>query len=218
MNKLRIIVPSRERPESAARLIHQIAGTLPEDSDLSVMFAVDRDDPRKLDYPLQYTRVVEGGTMVKALNEMALESMNDFEYLGFLGDDTLPHGDWYHKIVEALEATPNSVVYGNDLIYGSELPTGCFLDSNIVRTLGFMAPPAQKHLYVDNFWRQLGQTLGTLNFVEDAIIEHLHPLGGKAESDAVYEAAYTKERWNHDQTAFEAYIETNFLNDVKRFV
>lgn len=216
MNKLLIIVPSRNRPENAYRLLNQIKSTLPADADLSVIFAVDSDDATAEFYPEGHTTLVEGGTMVKALNEIASISAFSFEYLGFLGDDTMPKGNWYNEIVAALESTKNSVVYGNDGIYGEQLPTGAFIDSRIVRTLGWMAPPAQKHLYVDNFWKALGEALGTLVYVESAVIEHLHPIKGLIPMDAVYDAAYTQERWDHDQLAFDTYIHTNFLNDVER--
>lgn len=218
MNKLRIIVPSRERPENAIRLIQQMAGTIPKEADISVVFAVDHDDPTIEFYPPNHLQVVEGGTMVKALNEVALTSMNDYEYLGFLGDDTLPQGNWYNEIIYALEGAKNSIVYGNDGYYGEQLPTGAFLDAQIVRRLGWMAPPAQKHLYVDNFWKSLGEALGTLVYVESALIEHIHPFSGKALQDDVYAAAYTAERWNHDQIAYETYIDTNFIHDVERII
>jgi hypothetical protein len=212
-----IIVPSRNRPENASRLLRQIQRTIPAGADLHVMFAVDQDDLSSVNYPLHNTLVVQGGTMVNALNEVATLKASEYEFLGFLGDDTLPHGDWYARIVAELEQKDNAIVYANDLINGALLPTAAFMDANIIRTLGFMAPPAQKHLYVDNFWKELGQTLGTLTYLDDVIIEHLHPHGGKAASDEIYEAAYTAGRWSHDQTAFEAYMETNFINDIKRF-
>lgn len=217
MSPLHIIVPSRGRPQNAYRLLNQIKSTTPAGSDISMIFAVDADDPTFEFYPEEHTVQVEGGTMVKALNELAVPASLEDEYIAFLGDDTLPLYDWYEKIMTALRSQKNSIVYGNDLINGQNLPTAIFMDSNVVRTLGFMAPPAQKHLYVDNFWKALGETLGTLTYIDNAIIEHLHPHGGKAPSDLVYEAAYTPERWNHDQTAFVAYMETNFFNDVQRF-
>jgi hypothetical protein len=216
MDKLLIIVPSRNRPENAHRLLNQLIATAPSDASVSVVFAVDENDETRNDYPLGHTMLVEGGTMVKALNEVAVPTSEYFEYLGFLGDDTLPQGNWYYEVVEALESKKNSVVYANDGIYGEKLPTGVFLDVNIVRTLGWMAPPAQKHLYVDNFWKALGEALESLVYLENTVIEHLHPLGGTIPMDTTYNAAYTQERWNHDGHAFKTYMETNFVNDVER--
>ena len=214
--KLLIIVPSRERPHNALRLLSQIHTTTPNDAEIYVTFAVDSDDPTLYQYPDTHTQDVEGGNMVKALNEVAVEWAPDYEYIAFLGDDTLPQGNWYAKIMEALQSKKNAVVYGNDLIHGAGLPTSVFMDSNIVRCLGFMAPPNQQQLYVDNYWKALGEKLGTLTYVPDAIIEHLHPLAGKSENDAVYDARYTTERWNADKKAFSLYMAYDFYEDVDK--
>jgi len=218
MGKLQIIVPSRGRPGNAIRLLDQIKGTIPADADLSVMFALDKDDELAEGYPDGHTVLVEGGTMVKALNEAALLSAPYYDFIGFLGDDTLPKGNWYNEVVAALESKKNSVVYANDGIYGEQLPTGVFLDMDIVRTLGFMAPPEQKHLFVDNFWKALGEALGSLVYLENTVIEHLHPLGGTIPMDDVYNAAYTQERWDHDQQAFVTYTQTQFVPDVQKLL
>ena len=140
----------------------------------------------------------------------------DFDYLAFLGDDTFPHDGWYEKIMAALTETPNSIVYGNDLVHGEGLPTSVFMDANIVRSLGFMAPPSQQQLYVDNFWKALGERLGTLRYVPEAIIEHLHPLVGKAPNDFVYEDGYTPERWKQDRDAFQLYMSYQFFEDADK--
>jgi hypothetical protein len=217
MSKVQIIVPSKGRPENAYRLLNQVKATIPADADLSLVFAVDGTDESLEFYPEGHTILVEGGTMVKALNELAIQTASHYDYLGFLGDDTLPKGNWYNEIVQALESQKNSIVYANDGIYGEQLPTGAFLDANIVRTLGFMAPPTLKHLFVDNYWKALGEALGTLVYLENTVIEHIHPFTGTVPTDAVYDAAYTQERWDADQQAFITHMQTNFVEDVLRF-
>lgn len=215
--KLLIIVPSRGRPENAQRLLDQILSTTSSDDEVYVTFAVDHDDPTQFQYPPLHTETVVGGSMVKALNEMTtLENTYDFEYLAFLGDDTLPRGDWYARIMEALQSKKNSIVYGNDLIHGEGLPTSVFMDANIVHILGYMAPPNQKQLFVDNYWKALGEALGTLQYLPEAIIEHLHPIVQKAPSDASYEQAYSEDRWADDEKAFKTYMESQFELDLEK--
>ena len=210
--KLAIIVPSRGRPDNAYRLLEAIETTA--QAPIEVIFAVDKDDPTKDEYPVGYTRSVEGGSMVAALNEVALDEMNNYAYLGFLGDDTLPHQFWYGRILYALESKQNSIVYGNDLIQGPNLPTGVFMDSNVVKRLGFMAPTKLNHLFVDNYWKTLGEATRTLIYVDDAIIEHLHPLTEKAETDETY--ARVNAVWGKDQEAFYEHMKYNFIEDVDR--
>lgn len=214
--KLLIIVPSRGRPDNADRLLNQIVTTTAVGEEPYVTFAVDLDDPTIGDYPLTHTDEVTGGDMVTALNEVAVPNAQGFEYIAFLGDDTFPHPGWYPKIMEALQSKKNSIVYGNDLIHGEGLPTSVFMDANIVRTLGYMAPPNQKQLFVDNYWKALGEALGTLTYVPEAIIEHLHPLVQKAPSDASYEQAYSGDRWTADEEAFKLYMSEQFMLDLEK--
>lgn len=209
--KLLVIVPSRNRPENAHRLLAQIEATAVL---VDVIFALDSDDASKEEYPAYNTSTVKGGSMVAALNEVALEFVDKYDYIGFLGDDTMPRGNWYDRILEALESKKNAIVYGNDLIHGEGLPTAVFMDSNIIKTLGFMAPPEQKHLFVDNYWKALGDATGTLIYVADAVIEHLHPLVAKATPDAVY--AKVDSLWSHDEQAFSEHMALNFSEDVRK--
>ena len=215
---LNILVPSRERPDNAHRLLDQIRTTAPKDAPIFVTFAVDSDDPTLEQYPDKYcNRVsVSGGSMVQALNEVAMDKARGSEYLAFLGDDTLPQGDWYPRVMEALMTQRNSIVYGNDLIHGEGLPTSVFMDSNIVKTLGYMAPPNQKQLFVDNYWKALGEALGTLTYLPEVIIEHLHPLVGKAPSDASYVLSNSFDRWKHDEDSFNEHMSTQFPLDLEK--
>lgn len=210
--KLLVIVPSRGRPDNAHRLLRAIDET---SLGVDVIFAVDSGDKTFPQYPEYNTRPVKGGSMVAALNEVARQFAMKYKYIGFLGDDTLPQGDWHGKIISALESKDNSIVYGNDLIQGPNLPTAVFMDSNIIRLLGFMAPPEQKHLFVDNYWKRLGESSGTLIYVDDAIIEHLHPLVEKASSDATY--VQVDSLWNHDEKAFNERMTSGaFYEDVRK--
>jgi hypothetical protein len=210
--KLLIVVPSRQRPDNAHRLLDAIEDTA--SSPVDVLFAVDEDDPTLDEYPAEYTRVVQGGSMVAALNEVATVEAENYPYIGFLGDDTLPHKFWYGKIIYALESRKYSIVYPNDLIQGENLPTSVFMSSEVIKALGFMAPPTLNHLFVDNYWKTLGTSSQNLIYVDDAIIEHLHPLVGKAEQDAVYDKVNAV--WGADETAFHKHLAENFLEEVRR--
>jgi len=209
--RMLVIVPSRNRPENAHRLLTKIEGS---GAPVDVVFAIDEDDESVSEYPPFNIQTVKGGSMVAALNEVAVPNANKYLYIGFLGDDTLPRAGWFGRILQALESQPNSMVYGNDLIHGPGLPTAIFMDSNVIRTLGFMAPPDQKHLFVDNYWKALGERSGKLVYVPDAIIEHLHPLVSKAENDEVYDKVNTL--WGHDHDAYNKRVETELDNDVRK--
>lgn len=215
-NTLLIVVPSLGRPQNAARLLERFLSTTTYRDGAYLTFAVEDNDPTVLEYPYAYTHPVKGGSMVQALNEVAVEQASNFDYLAFLGDDTLPYDGWLPKIMEALQGKNNSIVYGNDLHHGENLPTSVFMDSNIVRTLGYMAPPNQKQIFVDNYWKALGEDLGTLIYLDDVIIEHLHPNFGKAPSDASYALSNGPERWRHDEEAFITHMNGQYLKDLEK--
>lgn len=96
---------------------------------------------------------------------------------------------WDVQYLNALDALGGTgVVYGNDLFQGERLPTVPGISTNIVRELGWYAPPQLQHWHCDDFWRELGQRSGRLLYLQDTIIEHRHPQAGKAQRDAVYAA------------------------------
>lgn len=204
-----VIVPSRGRPHNIKRLADAWLSTEAE-----AHLAVGIDDDEDVDaYCEALVDVGQAGVTVLprsnmngTLNEMAVELADRYEHIGFMGDDHLPRTmRWDRFITDELSRGRCRIVYGNDLMQGPLLPTAVFMDSRIIRALGYMAPPVLKHLRLDDTWRDWGQALGTLTYLPDVIIEHLHPHCGKAESDEGYGRVNAKEVWDHDEQAYDAY-------------
>lgn len=111
--------------------------------------------------------------------------------VGFMGDDHIPRTEgWDTKIIEKFESFSwgqPGIVYGDDKFQGQNLATAVFMSRSIIQTLGYMCPPDLKHLFVDNFWMDLGKGIENLHYLPDVVIEHLHPLAGKGEWDVTYE-------------------------------
>ena len=222
MRPLVVLVPSRGRPGNAARLAEAFDRTcvLPG---TRLVFGVDDDDHTGGEYlPLRSERVgvdivpSRGGPgMNAALNRMAVEYAPRFEVVGFMGDDHVPRTDgWDARVCEALAHRPG-VAYGDDLLQREALPTQVFLTSTVVETLGWMAPPAQRHLYLDNFWLMLGRQVG-ITYLSDVVIEHLHPIARKAEVDDGYRLVNARQMYARDEKAFTEYLASDFSSDVTR--
>jgi hypothetical protein len=211
---LAVVVPTRGRPENAARLARAFeettaSGALP-------VFVADKDDPTLPDYrSLLDTGVISrllisdhtgGGGLCVPLNFAARRYAEVYENVGFMGDDHLPrtHG-WDTLILGELDSLEPRIVYGNDLLQGANLPTAVFMQSRMIRALGVMAPQAMRHLYLDNFWKELGERTGSLIYRQDVVIEHLHPVAGKALMDARYAAVNAPEADRRDRDAWLAY-------------
>lgn len=219
MGDLTVIVPSRGRPHTVAELAEAFRDTCTGRTWL--LFAVDEDDPEYL----AYRDVVDGaicagrrvqlvaqpsGTMVSALNHaarllLAAPGPTQPDAIGFMGDDHRPRTQgWDHAYLAALTTLPG-IVYGNDLLQGANLPTQCAISATAVRALGHMAPEALTHLYVDNYWLGLGQTAGCITYLPDVVVEHLHPVAGKAKWDAGHLRVNEPALYARDREAYAAY-------------
>lgn len=211
------LVPTRGRPRNAEALI-KAWHTQSMSRNTSLHFLVDQDDTelpnyRRLLYDASHEYawlswcVHPGSGMVNALNYGAnLPPVFGNSVIGFMGDDHRPVTQgWDSMIADALKERPG-IVYGNDLIQGPRLPTQVAMSLKIVHALGFMAPPGLKHLYVDNYWLALGQGIERLTYLPDCIIEHQHPIAGKAKWDDVYRATNDGAVYAHDGEYFQRYV------------
>jgi hypothetical protein len=184
--------------------------------DTRLVFAVDDDDPEGHEYirhavesgsrTLAGVRFDAAGTMVQALNKAAVAVVDGAVQpfaIAFMGDDHRPRTvGWDTAYLAALRRLGSGMVYGNDLVRGEYLPTQVAMTADIVRTLGWMAPPVLRHMYVDNFWRDLGIHAGCIRYLDDVVVEHLHPIAGTAELDAGYERVNADEMYSADESAY----------------
>ena len=209
------VVPTRGRPDNAVELRRWHAATSSGRSRL--LFVVDSDDPELEAYqatgvPL---RVVDNDRrgMTGPLNQVAVELAESYRYIGFMGDDHRPRSERFDQVL-AEACGDFGLAYGDDLLQGENLPTAVVMTSNIVRALGYMVPPAQDHLYLDDFWLTLGRELDSITYRPDVVLEHVHPAAGKAASDEGYEAVNSEAMYDHDRAAFEAYKRHQLHDDV----
>lgn len=214
--KTLVLCPTRGRPENAKRL-HESIGP-----GVDLIFLIDSDDRRLVDYLMLgqtrgiYYHTGPGKRLGPWLNEAVdMGFTRPYEIVGFLGDDVIPRTfGWAKKIEEAM--IPNGIVYGNDGWQGEGLPTGVFMDARMVENAGYMVYPELVHLYIDNHWKAWGEALGTLTYLPDVFLEHMHPFAGKAETDRVYEDANTDERYDKDREAYHKFVEQELPKLVKR--
>lgn len=210
---LAVIVPTRGRPANAARLARAFRET--DALNALPVFVADWDDEtlpgyRKLldDGEIPRLMILEssGHGMCRALNHAAIRYAELYEAVGFMGDDHLPRTlGWDDSVLESLDSLEPRIVYGNDLLQGPNLPTAVFMQSRMIKVMEMMAPPVMRHLYLDNFWKELGEALGGLVYRPDVIIEHLHPVNGKAEWDERYRVVNAPERDQNDRRAWLEY-------------
>lgn len=213
-NKVLLIVPTRGRPEKAQEFYDAFKDNSPI---TDLVFGLDDDD---VEYPridgVMYEvnpRAMMNGT----LNLIANKYADQYDYIAFMGDDhRIRTSEWDVRLVQAIANLPYGIAYGDDLLQGENLPTAVLLSSKIVKTLGFMAPPAQKHLYLDNFWRDMGKAIDSLRYVPEVVIEHMHYLNGKAEEDAGYQEVNSSAIAQHDYAEYQKYLLISFKSDKEK--
>lgn len=221
---LTIICPSRGRPEALAQLSSAFVGLCERQTRL--IFVVDDDDPLKSRYfaknPFN-TSILVAPPTIRGMNGAMnwafrhLERSGELGFaIGFMGDDHRPRTPgWDDKYLRALELMGQGFVYGNDLLQGENLPTQVAFTTDIARALGYMCPDEFQHLNIDVVWKDWGQAIGRLVYLDDVIVEHLHPLAGKARMDKNYRAVNNILVVRHDVEAYNLYKSNGrFAEDV----
>lgn len=221
MPDLTIVVPSRGRPAAVLQLANAFESMCTADTSLTVV--VDADDPMMEEYcslrmPVPVRVMAQAqGTMVTALNVAAATEPERTFAIGFMGDDHRPRTKgWDQAYLDALRELKTGIVYGDDLFQRGKLPTQCAMTSDIVRALGYMAPPALTHLFVDNFWLSLGEQAQCIRYLPDVVVEHLHPVAGKGQWDAGYKRVNDASMYHRDHAAFAEYCRTSLQLDVQK--
>jgi hypothetical protein len=108
------------------------------------------------------------------------------------------------------------VVYGDDLFQRENLATAVFMGAPLIRELGYFNVPGCDHLYLDNGWMTVGETLGTRRYLPDVVIEHVHFMNGKAPKDDLYAEVNAGSMYDHDRAAFDAWVSGRGQSDLER--
>jgi hypothetical protein len=220
--KTLVLCPTRGRP-GAAREAYTAFGSTKVDPDTAMLFVVDDDDPRLPEYNENHVPILvlpAPGNMVNALNGAADWALThtSAQYLGFVGDDhRFRTPGWDRLFTDLLDERGGGLVYGNDGYWpNGEIPTQIVMSASIVRALGWMGLPTCTHLYIDNAWRVIGETLGRLFYMPDVLIEHMHPAAGKSEWTPGHQRVNTSEMYDHDAQALADWLEGPFEADLER--
>jgi hypothetical protein len=222
--KMLIIVPTRSRPENVAKVVEAWESTGAFDDGAELCFAHDQDDPKYPEYfeifsTLDVPRrrafsylVPTWKPMVHKLDQAARTYAVRFEgrhfAIGFAGDDHLPRTrGWAGRYMAALAEMGTGIVSCPDGYRSDDLPTQWAMTADIVRALGRMVPAPVEHLYCDNAIRDLGKAAGCWRWLDDVLIEHMHPLSKTSGTawDDQYRRVNREEQFMRDSAAYETW-------------
>jgi hypothetical protein len=222
---LTIFVPDRGRPAQIAAYVDNFRATIQGNTELVVV--LDEDDPdlqlykNNLDYADQEYMIAPPTHrgMVGALNWAFTHHYTPSKNVGFQGSDHFPRTvGWDVQYVEAIAAFPGGIgmVYGNDLFQCETMPTQIAMSIEIPRALGWMCPPQFWHLCVDVVWKDQGDYLGRIQYLPNTIVEHMHPLAGKAKNDKQYMIVNNSIIARHDSEQYQLYKERYLAQDMEK--
>jgi predicted O-methyltransferase YrrM len=235
MADLAIIVPTKGRPENILKVISAWDFTNAWDV-ADLVLAIDGDDPSYAAYveildhfnigvtegepcPLRIITHDEWHPMVHKLDETARALSGQYWALGFAGDDHLPRTiGWTQTYLDALRELRTGLVYGDDGFQHENLCTEWAMTSDVVRALGRMVPAPVDHMYSDVSVLETFRAAGAVRYLPQVVIEHMHPIVGKAENDAQYRRVNHRDQFRKDLATYEAWQRADRAADVAAVV
>ena len=212
-----VILPTRSRPDKTEEAV----ALLKENSTISDICVAIDDDQSDL-YPRLDGVIYEVNERLRmngTLNLVANKYADKYETIFFLGDDhrTRTPG-WDAILYETIRDRGYGLSYGDDRLQGRNLATAVMMSTNIIRILGFMAPPKLIHLYMDNFWMNLGQALQCINYRSNVIVEHMHYVAGKSVMDEQYQEVNSSEMYEKDKKSYIEYVQGQLKHDLEKLI
>lgn len=214
------LVPTRNRVENALELLEVFYDKSTEDSS-GLLFVVGTEDPRLDEYleyiPENHLLIFRDRGLVKALNYAAPLYWDEYEAIGFMGDDHRPRTTgWDSAYLDELRELGSGYVYGNDLLMGERIPTQVAISSTIIKALGFFGPPRFWHLYVDNTWKDMGTGLGRIKYLPGVVVEHMHFTNGKSKEDSGYKHVNSEITVKHDWQEYCRWFLEDYPTELDR--
>ena len=220
MSDMLVIVPVLRRPHVVIPFWETWKS---QTVDCDIVMAIDENDPT-LDEYLEVIpqtgislRIGEPLWTAPKLNQVVAENVDKYSYIGFWGDDNRPRTyGWDQRFRAELERMGTGMVYANDLLQYGKIPCSVVMTSDIPRTLGYMAFPGAKHLFIDMAWRDWGRSIDRLCYLDDVVIEHLHHTIGKSDTDETYLLGNSAERNRNDRAAYYRYKRSTLKLDIRK--
>ncbi len=208
-----VIIPSRGRPDSAQEA-SDLASNLGNSSE--VIIAVDADDAHNYSRISRHETVITGTKgLTNALNGLAMRYAPNFETITFLGDDhRVRTQGWDTALSVSIQRRGYGFAYGDDLNMGETLPTSIMISTNIVLALGHFAPKELGHMFIDDYWKELGARCRALDYVPSVVIEHMHHSLGKSDFDNTYKNTNTLYNNLISKLKYRLYLITSISKEI----
>jgi hypothetical protein len=134
-------------------------------------------------------------------NDIFSESPSYFAY-NLINDDFIFMTDsWDSRVLRAFN-NEIDIVYCNDLMNGENLCVSPFITNRLAKAVGWLQYPGVYHLFGDVIWRDIGQALRNMKYLNNIYIEHQHFLKMKPLFDDTYAWTNSLDMYKIDQEAY----------------
>lgn len=199
-----ILIPVLRRPQNAERQVQNIVDAT--EPGFEVVFistigdALQVEECKRLAREHSFVRHFtippqNGGDYAKKINHAFLETDAPWIFTG--ADDLNFHPGWFEACRVAYAATGCSVIgtqdLGNRRVLRGDHSTHSLVRRHYVEAYGTIDERGKvlhegyPHEFVDDEFVETARARGEFVFAHHAVVEHLHPLWGKAPSDELYD-------------------------------
>ena len=189
MNKIDLLVPTRERLNLQLTLISSIITTAKNINNINLYFGVDQDDKYrditiKMSKAISFVHVIDIDNQGKFIglgkiwNQLAKHS--DQNILGYIGDDMIfKTPNWDEAILKEFdpENCPKDnikLVHCNDGHRNGIMTVNAFVHRKYYETLGYFVKEDFLINWSDHYMMQLFQAFDRITYKPDILIEHNH--------------------------------------------
>lgn len=220
MKKTLAICCSRERPERMKETLKSMRETHTEP--LDILLVVENDKHLSSYKKIEGVKflVSERDPKIKGaapLWNMAFNLFPNYDYYVLVADDNIFRTKgWDKRMREKIDKQNGwAVVHVNDLHKRGSLLSFFMTSGKLIKAVGFISIPGLIHLKVDVLWQKIGGSIGKIFYLDDVIIEHVHPAFGKAEWDDLYRSINSDEVIYNDNDVYDKWIKEEFPILVK---
>jgi hypothetical protein len=196
MNKISLLVPSRERLNLKLTLISSIITTVNDINNVSLYFGIDDDDPTR-DITLKICEAIPFVKFIPIHNNGKFIGINNIwnilasncndNIFGYIGDDIIfKTPNWDSIILKEFNNCPDDnikLVHCNDGYHGSKLSVNAFVHRKYFELMGYFCKGDFLINYSDNWMYQTFNAFNRVTYLKDVLIYHNHWVFGGREKD-----------------------------------
>jgi glycosyltransferase involved in cell wall biosynthesis len=213
MRTIKLIHPSRGRPELANRCADSWFSRADNPKRITEILSLDKDDARKNEYGMRKSRLItikENNGMVEAVNR-GMAYIQETDIVITMYDDFTPPFHWDTIIEKLLKSHPGHAVFV-DCSSNNGLQTIQIACGSLFIKWGYILYPGYYSMYSDNDYTTHAILEGIAIDAKFAVhFSHDHPLiTGVGEMDETYTRSNDKKHYEQGQKLYEERKQNRF--------